>query len=159
LKDRIRDILFGPAPGFSGGLVTKLRSPLVAYTEQERRFMEAAPLPIYPLLKSSAKYEGQLISMGQQIQETIVSQVARNLVLELIGTVKKSFGAHGIQMSSMMQDKLHDRIAEFGIRVSAEDKDFDRLFMLLQAREMLDKSNASQSTTQDNVDPAPSNKM
>jgi predicted house-cleaning noncanonical NTP pyrophosphatase (MazG superfamily) len=139
LKRRIREILFGPAPGFTGGLVTKLRNPADAYTEAERRFIEGAPLPVYTLLRNVAQYEGSLITMGEQLQEQITSQLARQLVLELISAVQKSFGAHSVQMSAMMKEKLKERIAEFEARLSYEDREFDNLYKLLQMMEQINR--------------------
>lgn len=137
LKRRIREILFGPAPGFTGGLVYKLRNPADAYTEAERQFIEGAPLPVYTLLKNVAQYEGSLITMGEQLQEQITVQLGRQLVLELISVVQKSFGAHSVQMSAMMRDKLKERIAEFQTRLSFEDREFDRLYEMLQMMDQI----------------------
>lgn len=139
LKRRIREILFGPAPGFTGGLVYKLRNPAETYTEAERRFIEGAPLPVYTLLKNVAQFEGSLITMGEQLQEQITAQLARQLVLELISTVQKSFGAHSIQMSAMMKEKLKERTAEFEARLSYEDREFDNLYKLLQMMDQINR--------------------
>lgn len=137
LKHRIREILFGPAPGFSAGLVYKLRNPADHYTEAERRFIQGAPLPVYTLLKSVAQFEGSLITMGEQLQEQIAAQLARQLVLELIGVVQKSFGASSIQMSAMMKEKLRERATEFQARLSFEDRQFDNLYKMLQVMEQM----------------------
>lgn len=145
MQRRVRELLFGPPPGFNGGLVAKLRTPLSEYTEAEQRFMQAAPLPIYPLLRGAAKYEGSLITMGQQIQEVIVVQVARNLVLEMIGTVQKSFGSQSIPMSDAMREKLKDRVTEFNSHVGIEDKDFDKMFMLLQMMDQMARHGSEQN--------------
>lgn len=139
LKRRIREILFGPAPGFTGGLVYKLRNPADVYTEVERQFIEGAPLPVYTLLKNVAQFEGSLITMGEQLQEQITAQLARQLVLELISAVQKSFGAHSVQMSAMMKEKLKERTAEFEARLSYEDREFDNLYRLLQMMDQINR--------------------
>jgi conjugative transfer pilus assembly protein TraH len=137
LKRRIRDILFGPPPGFNAGLVYKLRNPADQYTETERRFIEGAPLPVYTLLKNVAQFEGSLVTMGEQLQEQIATHLARQLVLELISAVQKSFGASSIQMSAMMKDKLRERTAEFQARLSFEDREFDNLYKMLQVMDQM----------------------
>lgn len=137
LKRRIREILFGPAPGFTGGLVFKLRDPTGAYTAVERQFIEGAPLPVYTLLRNVAQFEGSLITMGEQLQEQITAQLARQLVLELISVVQKSFGANSVQMSAMMKEKLKERTTEFQARLSYEDREFDNLYKLLQVMDQI----------------------
>jgi conjugative transfer pilus assembly protein TraH len=137
LKRRIREILFGPAPGFTGGLVFKLRNPADAYTDAERRFIEGAPLPVYTLLKNVAQFEGALVTMGEQLQEQITAQLARRLVLELISVVQKSFGASSVQMSGVMKEKLKERTAEFQARLTYEDRQFDNLYKLLQIMDQI----------------------
>ncbi len=137
LKRRIREVLFGPAPGFTGGLVFKLRNPADAYTEAERRFIEGAPLPVYTLLRNVAQFEGSLVTMGEQLQEQITAQLARQLVLELISVVQKSFGASSVQMSALMKEKLKERTTEFQARLSFEDREFDNLYKLLQVMDQI----------------------
>lgn len=137
LKRRIRELLFGPAPGFTGGLVFKLRDPTGGYTQAERQFIEGAPLPVYTLLKNVAQFEGSLITMGEQLQEQITAQLARQLVLELISVVQKSFGASSVQMSALMKEKLKERTAEFEARLSYEDREFDNLYKLLQVMDQI----------------------
>jgi conjugative transfer pilus assembly protein TraH len=137
LRSRIRDILFGPAPGYTGGLIYKLRDPTATYTDAEKGFIEGAPLPVYNLLQNVAQYQGSLITMGQQLQTLVTVQVARNVVLEMIDVVRKSFGAQSIQMSELMAERLRDRVAEFHARVSYEDREFEAMLALLQEMEIM----------------------
>lgn len=133
LESYIQTILFGPAPGLTGGLISKLRDPTASYTSTEQAFIEGAPLPVYTLLKNVAQYQGSLNTMGQQLQNLISVQVARDLVLQLIDVVRKSFGAQDVQMSSQMNDRLKDRVTEFQARVSYEDREFNSMLTLVQA--------------------------
>lgn len=133
LKTRIQTILFGPAPGLTGGLISKLRNPSAKYTSTEQGFIEGAPLPVYSLLKNVAQYQGSLNTMGQQLQQLISMQVARDVVLQMIDVVKKSFGAQNVQMSPMMSERLKDRTTEFQARVSYEDREFNSMLSLVQA--------------------------
>ena len=50
----------------------------------------------------------------------VAGQIARSLVLELIGAVRHSFTAEQQQMSAKMSDLLQDRVEEFSARTSVE---------------------------------------
>ena len=120
LKQRVREIMFGPAPAFTGGLIFKIRDKGAVLTAEEEAFISQAPVPIYTILRSVAKYPGTVISVGEHLQEMVAGQIARSLVLELIGAVRHSFTAEQQQMSAKMSDLLQDRVAEFSARTSVE---------------------------------------
>jgi conjugative transfer pilus assembly protein TraH len=137
LKRRVREILFGPSPDFTGGLIYKLRDPTASFTATEKGFIQGAPLPVLTLLKNVAQYPGSLVSMGEQLQDVITVSIARDVVLEMITVVQHSFGAQSIQMSSMMRDRLRDSVAEFQARVNYEDRGFKAMLDMLQAMEQI----------------------
>jgi conjugative transfer pilus assembly protein TraH len=137
LKRRVREILFGPSPGFTGGLIYKLRDPAATFTPTEQGFIQGAPLPVLTLLKNVAQYPGSLVSMGEQLQNLITVEIARDVVLEMITVVQHSFGAQNVQMSAMMHDRLRDRVQEFQARISYEDRDFKSMLDLLQAMDQI----------------------
>ena len=123
LKQRVREILFGPAPLFTGGLVFKIRDREAELTAAEQAFVSQAPVPVYTILRSVAKYPGTVLSVGEHLQEMIAGQVARNLVLELIGAVRHSFSAEQQQMSAQMAKLLQARIQAFATRNSVDQHD------------------------------------
>lgn len=137
LKRRVREILFGPSPGFTGGLIYKLRDPTATFTPTEQGFIQGAPLPVLTLLKNVAQYPGTLVTMGEQLQNLITVEIARDVVLEMITVVQHSFGAQNVQMSAMMRDRLRDRVQEFQTRVSYEDRNFKSMLDLLQAMDQI----------------------
>ncbi len=132
LKFRVREVLFGPAPTFTGGLVFKIRNKTAVLDTTEERFIESAPIPVYTILKSVAKYPGTVLTIGEQLQEIIAGQMARNVVFEMISSVRQSFGLNNIQMSQQMRDRLKDRVAEFESRQSVEHKELDNTYKLMQ---------------------------
>lgn len=144
LKTRIREILFGPAPLFTGGLIFKIRDKAAVLTESEESFIEAAPLPVYTILRSVAKYPGTVITIGEQLQETIASQIARNVVFEMITAVRQSFGFASVQMSEQMRARLADRVKEFSTRESVENKELDDTFKLMQLVAQISRQVAQQ---------------
>jgi len=154
LKRRLREILFGPAPGYTGGLVYKLRNPADTYTEAEQRFLEGAPYPVYTLLLGVSHYEGSLVSMAERVANQITTQVARHLVLEMISTVNKSFSAHGVQMSAMMKQRLAEQAAEFQTRMAVEDREFDDLYKDLNISQDIDRRAKQRQAPMDSAVPA-----
>jgi conjugative transfer pilus assembly protein TraH len=158
LKSRVRDILFGPSPGFTGGLIYKLRDPTATFTPTEQGFIQGAPLPVLTLLKNVAQYPGTLISMGEQLQNLIAVAVARDVVLEMITVVQHSFGAQSVQMSTMMRDRLRDSMQEFQARVSYEDRDFKSMLDLLQAMDQIGRLAREQATPGAPTQPTPRNR-
>ena len=120
LKQRVREIMFGPAPAFTGGLIFKIRDKGAALTAEEEAFISQAPVPIYTILRSVAKYPGTVLSVGEHLQEMVAGQIARSLVLELIGAVRHSFTAEQQQMSAKMADLIEARVEEFGTRTTVE---------------------------------------
>lgn len=116
LKQRVREIMFGPAPAFTGGLIFKIRDKDAVLTAEEEAFISQAPIPIYTILRSVSKYPGTVLSVGEHLQEMVAGQIARNLVLELIGAVRHSFTAEQQQMSAKMADLIEARVAEFDTR-------------------------------------------
>ncbi len=131
LKRRVREIMFGPAPGFTGGLIYKFRDPGASLTPQEQSFIEGAPLPVMTLLEGVANYDGSLVTMGEQLMEMITQQVARDLMMEIVSNVRKSFGNHGIQLSAVMEKRISEKMDEFATRITYEDRQFDNLSKLL----------------------------
>lgn len=131
LKRRIREIMFGPAPAFAGGLVDKFRDPGATFSAAEERFIEGAPIPVMTLLQGVANYDGSLRTMGEQLTEMITVQVARDLMLEIVGNVRKSFGTTGIQMSEVMLKRISDKMNAFATRVTYEDRQFENMTRLL----------------------------
>jgi conjugative transfer pilus assembly protein TraH len=120
LKQRVREIMFGPAPAFTGGLIFKIRDKGAVLTPEEEAFISQAPVPIYTILRSVAKYPGTVLSVGEHLQEMVAGQIARSLVLELIGAVRHSFTAEQQQMSAKMSDLIEARVQEFETRTTVE---------------------------------------
>lgn len=144
LKQRIREVLFGPAPTFTGGLVFKIREKTAVLTDAEERFIEAAPIPVYTILRSVAKYPGTVITVGEQLQEIIASQIARNVVFEMITAVRQSFSLGSVQMSAQMRNRLADRVDEFATRQSISSKELDNIATLMQLVEQVSRQIAQQ---------------
>jgi conjugative transfer pilus assembly protein TraH len=141
LKRRVREILFGPSPGFTGGLVFKLRDPTTTFTATEQGFIQGAP-----------------VSMGEQIQNLITTEIARDVVLEMITVVQHSFGAQSVQMSAMMHDRLRDSVQEFQARVSYEDRDFKALLDLLPAMDQIGRLAREQASPSSPIVATPRNR-
>mgnify|MGYP001206626902 CR=1 FL=1 len=139
LKRRIREIMFGPAPTFTGGLVDKFRDPAASFTAAEERFIEGAPIPVMTLLQGVANYDGSLRTMGEQLTEVITVQVARDLMLEIVGYVRKSFGTTGIQMSEVMLKRISEKLNAFSTRVTYEDRQFENMTRLLTLLQQVKK--------------------
>lgn len=131
LKRRVREILFGPSPGFTGGLIYKFRDPGAQLTSQEESFIEGAPLPVMTLLEGVANYDGSLLTMGEQLMQLITQQVARDLMMEIVSNVRKSFGHHAIQLSALMEKRISEKMNEFATRITYEDRQFDNLSKIL----------------------------
>lgn len=147
LKARVREILFGPAPLFTGGLIFKIRDRGATLTPQEEAFISQAPIPVYTVLKSVAKYPGTVLSVGEHMQEIIAGQVARNLVLELIGAVRHSFTAEQQQMSAKMGELLKARVAEFDTRNSVEAHDLRNMAAFMNLVAIASKQISQQEET------------
>jgi hypothetical protein len=158
LKRRVREILFGPSPGFTGGLIYKLRDPAATFTATEQGFIQGAPLPVLTLLKNVAQYPGSLVSMGEQLQNLITVEIARDVVLEMITVVQHSFGAQSVQMSAMMHDRLRDSVQEFQAHVSYEDRDFKAVLDLLQAMDQIGRLAREQASPSAPTAPTPRNR-
>lgn len=131
LKTRVREILFGPPPGYTGGLVYKFRDPGAALTLREESFIEGAPLPVMTLLEGVANYPGSLITMGVQLSDMIIQQVARDMMMEIVSNVRKSLGQHGIELGAVMEKQVSEMIDEFAVRITYEDRQFDYLSKML----------------------------
>ena len=111
---RVRDVMFGP--GGTGGLLDKLRDGTTALTAQETAFLANAPGPINDILNAAILQPGSAATIGAELQGTIASILARQLVMELIYAVRDSFGLETIPMKAELQESLVAREREFATR-------------------------------------------
>ena len=119
---RIRDILFGPS-GVPPGLLDKLRAGNIALTAEEEAFLGTAPGPINDILSSAILQPGSAAAIGAELQGTIASILARQLVMELIFAVSDAFGLESIPMKAELQESLIARKQEFEMRNSMVQTD------------------------------------
>lgn len=154
LKQRVRALLFGPAPLFTGGLVFKIRDRTAELTAEEEAFISQAPVPVYTILRSVAKYPGTVLSVGEHLQEMIAGQVARNLVMELIGAVRRSFSSEQQQMSAKMSELLAARMDEFVARNSVEQNDLRDMAAFMNLVAIASRQISQQEEASDGISPA-----
>ncbi len=131
-QERVREVLFGPPPTYTGGLVFKIRDKTATLTTEEAKFIEAAPIPVYTILKNVAKYPGTALTVGQQLQAVVAGQLARVLVFEMMASVRAAFGLNQVQMSEMMRQRLRERVREFETRQSLEQRELDNTYKLMR---------------------------
>ena len=132
---RVQEILFGP--GGNDGLLHKMRQGNLALTAQEQAFLTSAFGPVQSLMRSAVQSEGSLESLGAELQSTIATTMAQQLVMELIFAVEKSFVADNVPMGAAMATKLSDRQEEFALRTGRVRAEVDLLNTVMQMRGMV----------------------
>lgn len=138
LKEKVRTLLFGPAPAYTGGLVDKMRTPGADLTPAERAFIEAAPLPVLAFLKAAAANEGALRSMGERIADLVAVAVARDLMLDLVNNVRRAFEADdAIDFQKIMLDRIHNKMDVFAQKTRFEDKELENVSNMFALRAQL----------------------
>lgn len=149
LKRRIQEIMFGPAPSFSGGLVEKFINPVGAtFTEAEQRFVQGAPAPVLALLEGVQKYQGSVRSMAEQLTEVITVQIARDLMMQVVTNVEKAFQQTAIQMSAVMLERISRKMEKFLVNVTYEDREFDNMAKLIHLMQEVKKQIREQEPAQ-----------
>lgn len=134
--ERVALILFG-APGLNDGLLFKLQQGNVALTPDEEAFLTSAIGPVEDILESASLAGGTLVSLGAQVQDTVASVLARQLVLELIFLVERAFAIAEVEMSPAMQDRLAGRQAEFAARNEATLLDLQLVQTMIDLRNQI----------------------
>lgn len=130
IKSRIRAIMFGS--GGTTGIVGKYLSPVGAdWTLPEQALIEGAPAPIASLLEGVAKHGGSVVTMANQLTDLIAVQIARDLMLEVVTNVERTFGKSAIQMSAVMLKRLSEKMNKFSAKTSYEDRQFDNTAKLI----------------------------
>ena len=114
--ERVSEILFGPAGLPNEGLLARMRVGNVALSAQQEAFLTSAAGPVRDILQNAAVSAGTLESIGGQLQDTLASILARQMVLDLIFVVKRGFAASEVEMEEAMQEALQAREREFAAR-------------------------------------------
>jgi conjugative transfer pilus assembly protein TraH len=135
IRDRVHEMLFGPPPGVSGGLVYKMRDPTAQLTDRERRFLESVPMPLWRMLKDSAYEPGTLIAMARAAEEQIANSMTKELLLEMIGTVTVAYemaDTEGhLQFDNIFRERLKEREKEIREFKWGERSDVQNMVALL----------------------------
>lgn len=137
----VREILFGPPPSYTGGLIFKVRTGDTALTAAEASFVEAAPVPVYKMLMSVVNAPGALMTVGQHIEENVAHTLARQLVFENIDAVTKALKlADGMPLRDKMLDMIAKRVEEFRVRKGQYDEEVVRMVQLMQLVDLAARS-------------------
>lgn len=133
IKELVRVILFGPAPIYTGGLVFKLYDGTVELTETEQRFIEGAPLPVYRMLMDVNQNLGSMITIAEQIQQTMASQLARVMIFEMIMSIQKTIKTSKgqIQLTDKMEKALESRVSELRDRKEIDLDELQQMSLLI----------------------------
>lgn len=109
----------------------------MALTPDEEAFLTSAIGPVEDILESASLAGGTLVSLGAQVQDTVASVLARQLVLELIFLVERAFAIAEVEMSPAMQDRLAGRQAEFAARNEATLLDLQLVQTMIDLRNQI----------------------
>ena len=139
--ERVELILFG-APGVNDGLLYKLQQGNVPLTPDEEAFLTTAVGPVQDILDAASVDEGTLRSVGGQVQDTLASIMARQLVLELIVVVERAFAMTEVEMGELMEERLTRRQEEFAVRNQATMMEVQMLANLLEVRAVMQSARA-----------------
>lgn len=140
-REIVKEILFGPAPAYVGGLIYKLRDGSPAPTASERAFMEGAPVSVRTLLIAAADSFGTMHTMGQRMEAVIANQSSQILVSESILAIKRAVENEDDMVArGRMSELLKDRLEEFKIRKTVWDKELEDVHRLYATTAIITKA-------------------
>lgn len=140
-REHVKEIIFGAAPAYTGGLIYKLRDGTPTPTATEQGFVEGAPIAVRKLLEAAGDSWGSMHTLGERIEAVVSNQVAGMLVSEAINSINTAVqNEDNVVARGHMSELLKDRRDEFKVRQDQWDRELEEVHQLYDLVAIMSKA-------------------